>query len=101
VTNALVRAPHRPPVFAASIARERQAIRPGESLLTPFDCLLLELETYPKPGVGQPRSMLGSHTDMGCRPTFAPAPATALGPHSVCPLTEGRRNRTAAWAACE
>jgi triphosphoribosyl-dephospho-CoA synthase len=83
VSNALVRTPHRPPVLLpkslASVKRDARGIAAHA-----VDCLLLELETYPKPGLVS-HVDAGSHTDMDAGTLRRGA--TALGPY-LCALTE-------------
>lgn len=83
MSNALVRTPYRPPVLLpeslASIKRDTTGIAAHA-----VDCLLLELETYPKPGLVS-HVDAGSHTDMDAGTLRRSA--TALGPY-LCALTE-------------
>jgi triphosphoribosyl-dephospho-CoA synthase len=83
MSNALVRTPHRPPVLLpkslASIKRDTRRIAAHA-----VNCLLLELETYPKPGLVS-HVDAGSHTDMDAGTLRRSA--TALGPY-LCALTE-------------
>jgi len=84
VSNALVRTPHRPPVLsrrslASAIKQDARGIAAHA-----VDCLLLELETYPKPGLVS-HVDAGSHTDMDAGTLRRGA--TALGPY-LCALTE-------------
>jgi triphosphoribosyl-dephospho-CoA synthase len=83
VSNALVRTQHRPPVLPprsiASVKRDARGIAAHA-----VDCLLLELETYPKPGLVS-HIDAGSHTDMDA--DTLRRGATALGPY-LCALAE-------------
>jgi triphosphoribosyl-dephospho-CoA synthase len=83
VSNALVRTPHRPPVLLpkslASVKRDARGIAAHA-----VDCLLLELETYPKPGLVS-HVDAGSHTDMDAGTLRRGA--TVLGPF-LCALAE-------------
>jgi len=83
VSNALVRTQHRlpvlPPISIASVKRDATGIAAHA-----VDCLLLELETYPKPGLVS-HIDAGSHTDMDA--DTLRRGATALGPY-LCALAE-------------
>jgi triphosphoribosyl-dephospho-CoA synthase len=83
VSNALVRIQHRPPALPpgsmASVKRDAGAIAAHA-----VDCLLQELETYPKPGLVS-HIDAGSHTDMDA--DTLRRSAAALGPY-LCALTE-------------
>jgi len=83
VTHALVRAPHRPPVL---LPKSLASVKPYAQGIAAHavDCLLLELETYPKPGLVS-HVDAGSHTDMDAGTLRRGA--TALGPR-LCALTE-------------
>lgn len=88
MSTALVRIQHRPqllpPGWAASVKRDARGIAAQA-----VDCLLLELETYPKPGLVS-HIDAGSHTDMDA--DTLRRSATALGPY-LCALAEaGARN---------
>ena len=83
MSNALVRTPHRPPVLLpqslASVKRGARGIAAHA-----VECLLLELETYPKPGLVS-HVDAGSHTDMDAGTLRRSA--TALAPY-LCALAE-------------
>ena len=83
MSTALVRIQHRPQVLPpksmASVKRDARGIAAHA-----VDCLLLELETYPKPGLVS-HVDAGSHTDMDAGTLRRGA--TALGPY-LCALTE-------------
>ena len=83
MSNALARTQHRPsvllPKLLASIQRDAREIAAHA-----VDCLLLELETYPKPGLVS-HVDTGSHTDMDAGTLRRSA--AALGPY-LCALTE-------------
>ena len=83
MSNALVRTLHRPPVLPprsiASVKRDARGIAAHA-----VDCLLLELETYPKPGLVS-HIDAGSHEDMDAGTLRRSA--TALGPY-LCALAE-------------
>jgi len=83
VSSALVRTPHRPPVLRpqslASVKRGARGIAAHA-----LDCLLLELETYPKPGLIS-HVDAGSHTDMDAGTLRRSA--AALAPY-LCALAE-------------
>jgi triphosphoribosyl-dephospho-CoA synthase len=83
VSNALVRTHHRPPVLPprsiASVKRDARGIAAHA-----VDCLLRELETYPKPGLVSHLDA-GSHTDMDAGTLRRGA--TALEPY-LCALAE-------------
>jgi triphosphoribosyl-dephospho-CoA synthase len=83
VSNALVRIQHRPPVLPprsmASVKQDARGIAAHA-----VDCLLQELETYPKPGLVS-HIDAGSHTDMDA--DTLRRSATALGPY-LCALAE-------------
>ena len=83
MTHALARTPHRPPVL---LPKSLAGVRPyaGEIAAHAVDCLLLELETYPKPGLVS-HIDAGSHTDMDAGTLRRGA--TALEPY-LCALTE-------------
>jgi triphosphoribosyl-dephospho-CoA synthase len=88
VSNALVRTEPRPPVLPlrsiANVKRDAKGIAAHA-----VDCLLLELETYPKPGLVS-HIDAGSHADMDA--DTLRRGATALGPY-LCALAEaGARN---------
>jgi triphosphoribosyl-dephospho-CoA synthase len=77
VTHALVRTPHRPP---ALLPESPTSVRPYAAGIAAHavDCLLLELETYPKPGLVS-HVDAGSHTDMDAGTLRRGA--TALAPY--------------------
>jgi triphosphoribosyl-dephospho-CoA synthase len=83
VSTALVRIQHRPQVLPprsmASVKRDAREIAAHA-----VDCLLQELETYPKPGLVS-HIDAGSHTDMDA--DTLRRSATALGPY-LCALAE-------------
>jgi triphosphoribosyl-dephospho-CoA synthase len=83
VNTALVRIQHRPQVLPpksmASVKRHARGIAAHA-----VDCLLRELETYPKPGLVS-HIDAGSHTDMDA--DTLRRSATALGPY-LCALAE-------------
>jgi triphosphoribosyl-dephospho-CoA synthase len=83
VSNALARTQHLarvlPPGSIGSVKRDARAIAAYA-----VDCLLLELETYPKPGLVSHMDR-GSHTDMDA--DTLRRGATALGPY-LCALAE-------------
>jgi triphosphoribosyl-dephospho-CoA synthase len=83
VTGALIRTTHRLPVssFGSLASGARYALGIGAHAV---DCLLLELETYPKPGLVS-HVDAGSHTDMDA--DTLRRGATALGPF-LCALAE-------------
>ena len=88
MSNALVRTPHRPPVLPpasiASVKRDARGIAAHA-----VDCLLLELETYPKPGLVS-HIDAGSHTDMDAGTLRRGA--TALGPYLRALAEAGAQN---------
>jgi triphosphoribosyl-dephospho-CoA synthase len=88
VSNALVRTQHRPPVLPprsiASVKRDARGIAAHA-----VDCLLLELETYPKPGLVS-HIDAGSHTDMDAGTLRRGA--TALGPYLRALAEAGAQN---------